>query len=93
MGGPLTLIFFLWPTLEVSCERARDIEPAFVLNLILDSNYIYILNSMNIYEMSPVRQTLFDVGESDFNESWIFTFEEFTTIDRADRRARCHAAE
>lgn len=54
VGGPFTLIFFLWPTLEVSCERPRGIEPAFVLNLILDSNYVYVVNSMSIYEVLPV---------------------------------------
>lgn len=69
MGGPFTVIFSLCPIPEVSCERRRDIKAAFALSLVLDSNYVYVVNSMNIYEVSPVYQTLLDIGETDFNES------------------------
>lgn len=36
----------------------EDTEPAFALNLMLDSNYEYLSNSVNICEVSSVWQTL-----------------------------------
>lgn len=45
------MIFFLWPILDVSDKRARDTEPAFTANLMLDSDSVYLLKPSNICEV------------------------------------------
>lgn len=56
------MIFFLWPILDVSDKRARDTEPAFTADLILDSDSVYLLKPLNICEVA--------LGCQDFARCW-----------------------